>query len=43
MNRVVISGIGIVSPVGSSLDEFWAALIQARSGIGPLTIIPTSD
>ncbi len=41
MNRVVISGIGVVSPVGSSLDEFWTALVEARSGIGPLTIIPT--
>ena len=41
MNRVVISGIGVVSPVGSSLDEFWTALVEGRSGIGPLTLIPT--
>ena len=41
MNRVVISGIGVVSPVGASLDEFWTALVEGRSGIGPLTIIPT--
>jgi nodulation protein E len=41
MNRVVITGIGIVSPVGSTLDEFWPALVEGRSGIGPLTIIPT--
>jgi nodulation protein E len=41
MNRVVISGIGIVSPVGSSLGEFWTALVDGRSGIGPLTIVPT--
>jgi nodulation protein E len=41
MNRVVISGIGIVSPVGSRVDKFWAALVDGRSGIGPLTIIPT--
>jgi nodulation protein E len=41
MNRVVISGIGIVSPVGSDLDEFWTALVDGRSGIGPLTIVPT--
>ena len=41
MNRVVITGIGIVSPVGSNVGEFWTALIEGRSGIGPLTIVPT--
>ena len=41
MNRVVISGIGIVSPVGSNVAEFWTALVEGQSGIGPLTIIPT--
>jgi nodulation protein E len=41
MNRVVVTGIGVVSPVGSSIDEFWSALVEARSGIGPITIIPT--
>jgi len=41
MNRVVITGIGVVSPVGCALDEFWSALVEARSGIGPITIIPT--
>jgi len=41
MNRVVITGIGVVSPVGRTLDEFWSALIEARSSIGPITIVPT--
>ena len=41
MNRVVISGIGLVSPVGSNVGEFWTALVEGRSGIGPLTVIPT--
>ena len=41
MRRVVITGIGVVSPIGSSLDKFWSAVVEARSGIGPLTIIPT--
>jgi nodulation protein E len=41
MNRVVITGIGVVSPVGHTLDEFWSALIEPRSGIRPLTIVPT--
>ncbi len=41
MNRVVITGMGVVSPVGQSLDRFWSALVAGRSGIGPLTIVPT--
>ena len=41
MKRVVITGIGVVSPVGSTLDDFWLALVEARSGIGRISIIPT--
>src|ERR1700758_4855410 len=41
MNRVVITGLGVVSPVGANLEEFWSALVEARSGIGQITIIPT--
>ena len=38
MNRVVITGIGVVSPVGCSLDDFWSALVQGHSAIGPFSI-----
>ena len=38
MNRVVITGIGVVSPVGSTLEEFWPALVEGRSAIGPFSI-----
>ncbi len=41
MNRVAITGIGVVSPVGNDLETFWNALTEGRSGIGPLTSIPT--
>ncbi len=41
MNRVAITGIGVVSPVGCELEEYWNALVEGRSGIGPLTTIPT--
>ena len=34
--RVVITGLGIVCPLGLSLDDFWTALVEGRSGIGPL-------
>ena len=35
--RVVITGIGAVSPVGNTAEESWEAVINAKSGIGPLT------
>jgi nodulation protein E len=41
MKRVVVTGIGVVSPVGLSIEGFWSALVEGRSGIGPITIIPT--
>jgi nodulation protein E len=41
MNRVVVTGIGVVSPIGSKREEFWSSLVEARSGIGPITRIPT--
>jgi nodulation protein E len=41
MNRVAITGIGVVSPVGSTLEQFWSALVEGRSGIGPITAVPT--
>ena len=37
--RVVITGIGLVSPLGSSKEALWEALRQARSGVGPLTVL----
>src|ERR1700733_7971463 len=40
MNRVVITGIGVASPVGLTLDRFWSALVEGKSGIPPLTIVP---
>jgi nodulation protein E len=41
MKRVAITGIGVVSPVGIGLEEFWHALIEGRSGIGPIKSIAT--
>jgi len=35
--RVVITGIGALTPVGNTAEEFWASLTQGRSGIGPIT------
>jgi len=35
--RVVVTGLGIVSPVGIGVDESWASILAGRSGIGAIT------
>ncbi len=35
--RVVVTGLGIVSPVGNTVAEAWDAIVHGRSGIGPVT------
>jgi 3-oxoacyl-[acyl-carrier-protein] synthase II len=35
--RVVVTGLGIVSPVGIGVEAAWAGILAARSGIGPIT------
>ena len=40
--RVVVTGLGALTPIGNTVDEFWAGLTQGRSGIGPITRFDTS-
>ena len=35
--RVVVTGLGALTPVGNTVEEFWAGLTHGRSGIGPIT------
>lgn len=35
--RVVVTGLGVVSPVGSTVPTAWDAILHGRSGIGPIT------
>jgi len=41
--RVVVTGLGVVSPIGIGLSEFWNNLIQGRSGIREITRFDASD
>lgn len=40
MKRVVVTGVGVVSPIGSDAHTFWTDLNQGRSGVGKLTRLP---
>jgi len=42
-HRVVITGLGAVTPLGLSAAEFWQGLVEGRSGIGPITLFDVSD
>ncbi|MFA6078335.1 MAG: beta-ketoacyl-ACP synthase II [Candidatus Omnitrophota bacterium] len=35
--RVAVTGLGTVSPIGSSIDKFWKSLLEGKSGVGRLT------
>src|SRR5262249_55793327 len=41
--RVVITGIGLVTPVGIGRDETWNAITAGNSGIAPITLFDTTD
>ena len=41
--RVVITGMGVVTALGDTLDQFWPALCAGRSGVGPLTLFDTTE
>jgi 3-oxoacyl-[acyl-carrier-protein] synthase II len=40
--RVVVTGLGIVSPVGSTVASAWDGIVNGRSGIGPITKLDVS-
>jgi 3-oxoacyl-[acyl-carrier-protein] synthase II len=41
--RVVVTGIGLISPVGLSAEETWAALLRGESGVKPITLFDCAD
>ena len=41
--RVVITGLGILSPLGNDLASSWDGIVNGRSGIGPITHFDASN
>ena len=41
--RVVITGLGVVSPAGQSVRDFWPPIVAGDSAIGPITLVPAEQ
>ena len=41
--RVAVTGMGAITPLGNSVEEFWNGLKEGRNGIGPITKVDVSD
>lgn len=42
LKRVVITGLGAITPIGNTLAEYWEGLLSGRNGIGPITLFDPS-
>jgi 3-oxoacyl-[acyl-carrier-protein] synthase II len=43
LRRVVVTGVGLISPVGIGTDATWQALLETTNGIAPITLFDTTD
>ncbi|MBQ2105337.1 MAG: beta-ketoacyl-ACP synthase II [Lachnospiraceae bacterium] len=43
MNRVVVTGLGAVTPIGNDVDTFWNSLKEKKIGFGPITAFDTTE
>ena len=41
--RIVVTGIGVLTPIGLTKEDFWNALYQGKSGAAPITYFDTTD
>jgi 3-oxoacyl-[acyl-carrier-protein] synthase II len=41
--RVVVTGLGAITPIGNTLAEYWEGLLSGRNGIGPITLFDASQ
>ena len=41
--RVVVTGMGAITPIGNSVDEFWNGIKEGKTGFGPITYFDTAD
>lgn len=41
--RVVVTGLGAITPIGLTVVDFWNSLVEGKSGIGPITYFDTTE
>jgi 3-oxoacyl-[acyl-carrier-protein] synthase II len=41
--RVVVTGVGAITPIGNTPDQYWEGLLTGRNGIGPITLFDASQ
>ena len=41
--RVVVTGMGAITPIGNSVEEFWSGIKEGKTGFGPITYFDTAD
>ena len=41
--RVVVTGMGAITPIGNSVEEFWIGIKEGKTGFGPITYFDTAD
>ena len=41
--RVVITGMGAITPIGNTVEEFWNGIKEGKTGFGPITYFDTAD
>jgi len=41
--RVVVTGLGAVTPIGNTVDEMWASIRAGKSGVAPITLFDTTN
>lgn len=41
--RVVVTGMGVITPLGNTVQEYWEGLLKGKSGAGPITYFDVSD
>ena len=42
-NRVVVTGMGAITPIGNDVESFWKSLKEKKVGIGEITTFDTTD
>ena len=43
MKRVVVTGMGAITPIGNSVEEFWSGVKEQKIGFAPITYIDATE